>query len=197
MSQFALHPLSSILLCCTTLTDFVLLILKCEMPFLLINMLDLFVHGRPCVSCIPYFVLFQNELYMFLGHSCLSLLIKGSIYYIGDTCNLLQAVVHPLLGLGICSIFFQEENFDILAFSLCHCKYWHRQSCPNVLMHIYQLQLPCLLQFLHDKNLVNRPCLLQSLQCEYELLHILVQTQHSPNSVQSQEPFLRLLPWKI
>jgi hypothetical protein len=34
MSQFALHPRSSILLCCTTLTDFVLLILKCKMPFL-------------------------------------------------------------------------------------------------------------------------------------------------------------------
>ncbi len=64
--------------------------------------------------------LFQNELCMFLGHSCLSLLIAGSINYIGDTCNLLQAVVHPLLGPGIRSIFFQEENFDILAFSLCH-----------------------------------------------------------------------------
>ncbi len=56
MLQFALHPLSSVLLCCTTLTDFVLFILKCEMPFLLINILDLFVPGSPCVSCFPYFV---------------------------------------------------------------------------------------------------------------------------------------------
>ncbi len=56
MLQFALHPLSSVLLCCTTLTDFVLFILKCKMPFLLINILDLFVHGSPCVSCFPYFV---------------------------------------------------------------------------------------------------------------------------------------------
>ncbi len=56
MSQFALHPRSSVLLCCTTLTDFVLLILKCEMPFLSINMLDLVACGRPCVSCFLYFV---------------------------------------------------------------------------------------------------------------------------------------------
>ncbi len=56
MSQFALNPLSSVLLCCTTLTDFVLFILKCEMPFLSINILDLFVCGSPCVSCFPYFV---------------------------------------------------------------------------------------------------------------------------------------------
>jgi hypothetical protein len=64
--------------------------------------------------------LFQNELCMFLGQSCLSLLIPSSIYYIDDTCNLLQAVVHPLFGSGIRSIFFQEENFDILAFSVYH-----------------------------------------------------------------------------
>jgi hypothetical protein len=120
MLQFALHPRSSILLCCTTLTNFVLLILKCEMPFLLINILDLVVRGRPCVSCFRILFLFQNELCMFLGHSCLFLPIAGSIYFIGDTCNLLQAVLHPLLGLGICSIFFQEENFDILAFSFYH-----------------------------------------------------------------------------
>ncbi len=56
MLQFTLNPLSSVLLCCTTLTDFVLLILKCKMPFLLINILDLVVRGRPCVSCSPYFV---------------------------------------------------------------------------------------------------------------------------------------------
>jgi hypothetical protein len=62
--------------------------------------------------------LFQNELCMFLGQSCLSLLIASSIYYIDDTCNLLQAVVHPLLGSGIRIIFFQEENFDILAVSV-------------------------------------------------------------------------------
>jgi hypothetical protein len=60
---------------------------------------------------------------MFLGHSCLSLLITSSIYYIDDTCNLLQAVVHPCLGSGIRSIFFQEENFDILAFSVYHHQY--------------------------------------------------------------------------
>ncbi len=56
MSQFALHPRSSILLCCTTLTDFVFFILKCKMPFRSMNILDLFVRGRPCVSCFPYFV---------------------------------------------------------------------------------------------------------------------------------------------
>ncbi len=56
MSQFTLHPRSSVLLCCTTLTDFVLLILKCKMPFLSINALDLIVRGRPCVSCFSYFV---------------------------------------------------------------------------------------------------------------------------------------------
>ncbi len=121
MSQFALHPRSSILLCCTTLTDFVLLILKCEMPLLLINIWTLlYVEDLVCLVFHILF-LFQNELCMFLGHLCLFLLIAGSIYYIGDTCNLLQAVVHPLLGLGICSIFFQEENFNILAFSVYHC----------------------------------------------------------------------------
>ncbi len=56
MLQFALNPLSSVLLCCTTLTDFVLFILKCKMPFVSINILDLFVRGSPCVSCFPYFV---------------------------------------------------------------------------------------------------------------------------------------------
>ncbi len=56
MSQFTPHPHISVLLCCTTLTDFVLLILKCEMPFLMINILDLVVRGRPCVSCFPYFI---------------------------------------------------------------------------------------------------------------------------------------------
>ncbi len=56
MSQFALHPLSSVLLCCTALTDFILFILKCKLPFLSIIILDLFGCGRPCVSCFPYFV---------------------------------------------------------------------------------------------------------------------------------------------
>jgi hypothetical protein len=37
MLQFALHPRSSVLLCCTNLTDFVLFILKCKMLFLLTN----------------------------------------------------------------------------------------------------------------------------------------------------------------
>ena len=127
MSQFALHPHSSVLLCCTTQTDFVLLILKCEMLFLPINILDLVVHGRPCVPCFFCILfLFQNELCMFLGHSCLFLPITGSIYYIGDTCNLLQAVVHPLLGLGIHSIFskriisiFWPSLFFIVNIDIC------------------------------------------------------------------------------
>jgi hypothetical protein len=121
MLQFALHPLSSVLLCCTTLTNFVLFILKCEMPFLSINIFwtFLYVEALVClVFCILF--LFQNELCMFFGHSCLSLLIASSTYYIDDTCNLLQAVIHPCLGLGIRSIFFQEENIDILAFSVYH-----------------------------------------------------------------------------
>ncbi len=42
MLQFALHQLSSVLLCWTTLTDFVFFILKWEMLFLSINSLDLF-----------------------------------------------------------------------------------------------------------------------------------------------------------
>ncbi len=113
MLQFAHHPLSSVLLCCTTLTDFGLLILKCEKPFLSINILDLFVCGRPCVSCFPYLSLFQNELCMFLGHLCLSLLIAGSIYYIGDTCNLLQAVVNPLLGPRLFAVSFSKRRFLI------------------------------------------------------------------------------------
>ncbi len=118
MLQFALHPLSSILLCCTTLTDFILLILKCEMPFLLINILDLFVHGRPCVSCFPYFVSVPKWTLHVLGSFVFVFSDSGSIYYIGNTCNLLQAVVHPLLGPGIRSIFFQEENYNIFWLSL-------------------------------------------------------------------------------
>ena len=109
MSQFTLHSLSSVLLCCTTLTDFVLFILKCKMPFLSINILDLFCTWKPLCVVFRILFLFQNELCMFLGHSCLSLLIAGSIYYIDDTCNLLQAVVHPLLGPGICSFFFKRR----------------------------------------------------------------------------------------
>ncbi len=47
MLQFALHPLSSVLLCWTTLTDFVFFILKWEMLFLSINSLDLFDMEAP------------------------------------------------------------------------------------------------------------------------------------------------------
>ena len=54
MSQFTLHPRSSVLLRCTTLTDFVLLILKCETPFLSINILDLVVRGRPGLGYLGY-----------------------------------------------------------------------------------------------------------------------------------------------
>ncbi len=47
MLQFPLHPLSSVLLCSTTLTDFVFFNLKWEMLFLLINSLDLFDMEAP------------------------------------------------------------------------------------------------------------------------------------------------------
>ena len=47
MMQFAHHPLSSVLLCWTTLTDFVFFILKGEMLFLLLNSLDLFDMEAP------------------------------------------------------------------------------------------------------------------------------------------------------
>ncbi len=47
MLQFALHPLSSVLLCWTTQTDFVFFIFIWEMLFLSINSLDLFDMEAP------------------------------------------------------------------------------------------------------------------------------------------------------
>ncbi len=47
MLQFALHLLSSVLLCWTSLTDFVFIILKWEMLFLSIISLDLFDMEAP------------------------------------------------------------------------------------------------------------------------------------------------------
>ncbi len=60
MLQLALHPLSSVLLCWTTQTDFVFFILKCEMLFLSINSLDLFDMEAPV-----YLVFLKHIIQMF------------------------------------------------------------------------------------------------------------------------------------
>jgi hypothetical protein len=54
MLQFAHHPLPSVLLCTTTLTDFVFFILKWEMLILLINSLDLFDMKAPVCLCVLF-----------------------------------------------------------------------------------------------------------------------------------------------
>jgi hypothetical protein len=57
MLQFALHPLSSVLLCWTTLTNFVFFILIWEMLFLLINSLDLFDMEAPvCLVFLKHII---------------------------------------------------------------------------------------------------------------------------------------------
>ncbi len=61
MLQFAHHPLSIVLLCWTTLTDFIFFILKWEVLFLSINSLDLFDMEAPV--CL----VFLNELYVSHG----------------------------------------------------------------------------------------------------------------------------------
>ncbi len=64
MLQFALHPLSSVLLCWTTLTDFVFFILKWEMLFLSINSLDLFDMESPvCLVFLKHIIQILNYMY--------------------------------------------------------------------------------------------------------------------------------------
>jgi hypothetical protein len=61
MLQFALHPLSSVLLCWTTLTDFVFFFLKWEMLFLSINSLDLFDMEAPvCLVFLKHIIQILN-----------------------------------------------------------------------------------------------------------------------------------------
>ena len=65
MMQFALHPLSSVLLCWTTLTDFVFFILKWEMLFLSINSLDLFDMEAPvCLVFLKHIIQILNYMYL-------------------------------------------------------------------------------------------------------------------------------------
>ncbi len=65
MLQFALHPLSSVLLCLTTLTDFVFFILKWEMLFLSINSLDLFDMEAPvCLVFLKHIIQMMNYMYL-------------------------------------------------------------------------------------------------------------------------------------
>ncbi len=64
MLQFALHSLRCVLLCWTTLTDFVFFILKWEMLFLLINSLYLFDMEAPvCLVFLKKIIQILN--YMF------------------------------------------------------------------------------------------------------------------------------------
>ncbi len=65
MMQFAHHPLSSVLLCWTTLTDFVSFILKWEMLFLSINSLDLFDMETPmCLVFLKHVIQILNYMYL-------------------------------------------------------------------------------------------------------------------------------------
>ncbi len=65
MLQFALHPLSSVLLCWTTLTDLVFFILKWEMLFLLINSLDLFdMEALVCLVFLKHIIQILNYMYL-------------------------------------------------------------------------------------------------------------------------------------
>ncbi len=196
MSQFALHPHSSALLCCSTLTDFVLLILKCEMPFMLINILDLVVRGRPCVSCFPYFVSVPKWTLHVLG---------PFMFVFADWRQYLLHWWHMQSSASCCTssswsgdlqYFFPRGEFQYYGL-LCLSSLISTSAVMSKCSCAYLLTTAALSSvFLHEKNLVNRPCHLQLLQCEDELLHILAQTQ-GPNSVQSREPFLWLLPWKI
>ncbi len=70
MLQFALHPLSSSLLCWTTLTDFVFFILKWEMLFLLINSLDLFDMETPVyLVFLKHVIQMLNYIYLMMVFS--------------------------------------------------------------------------------------------------------------------------------
>ncbi len=65
MLQFALHPFSSVLLCWTTLTNFIFFILKWEMLFLLINSLDLFDMEAPvCLVFLKHIIQILNYMYL-------------------------------------------------------------------------------------------------------------------------------------
>ncbi len=65
MMQFALHPLSSVLLCWTTLTDVVFFILKWEMLFLSINSLDLFDMEAPVwIVFLKHIIQILNYMYL-------------------------------------------------------------------------------------------------------------------------------------
>ena len=67
MLQFALHLLSGVLLCSTTLTDFVFFILKWEMLFLSINSLDLFDMEAPmCLVFLKHIIQILNYMCMVL-----------------------------------------------------------------------------------------------------------------------------------
>ncbi len=57
MSQFALHPHRRDLLCCTKLTDCVLLILKCEIPFMYLYILTFSISSISGVSSLPNSIL--------------------------------------------------------------------------------------------------------------------------------------------
>ncbi len=197
MSQFTLHPHSSVLLCCTTLTNFVLLILKCEMPFLLINILVLVVCGRPCVSCFLYFVSVPKWTLNVLG---------PFVFVFADRRQYLLHWWHMQSSAscrtssswsGDLQYFFPRGEFwysGLLFLSSLTSTSAVISKCSRA----YLLTTAALFSVVFAwKNLVNKQCHLQLLQCEGELLHVLVQTQHSPNSVQSQELFLWLLPWKI
>ncbi len=65
MLQIALHPLSSVPLCWTTLTDFVFFILKWEMLFLSINSLDLFDIEAPVyLVFLKHIIQMLNYMYL-------------------------------------------------------------------------------------------------------------------------------------
>ncbi len=65
MLQFVIHPLSSVLVFWTILTDFVFFILKLEMLFLWINSLDLFDMEAPlCLVFLKHIIQILNYLYL-------------------------------------------------------------------------------------------------------------------------------------
>ncbi len=65
MLQFALYPLSRVLLCWTTLTDFVFFILKWEMLFQWINNLDLFDMEAPVyLVFLKHIIQMMNYMYL-------------------------------------------------------------------------------------------------------------------------------------
>ncbi len=65
MMQFAPHPLSSVLLCYTTLIDFIFFILRWEMLFLLVNSLVLFDMEAPvCLVFLKHIIQILNCMYL-------------------------------------------------------------------------------------------------------------------------------------